>query len=79
MRRGQYGEAAFGFIVEAAQWMQQGDSDERLLAIIEALRINLDPTRGGCATFGDIAEWHARLADRAAEILSDSGDWEPSE
>lgn len=78
LRMGMYGEGPCAFAKQAADWIGQADSDERLFAFIEQLRSALDPTEGGTRkiTMGEISEWHARLANRAADVLADPGDWE---
>ncbi len=76
VRLGAYGEGPCAFLRQAADWIGQGDTDERLLALIDRLMTSLDPTQGRNATMGEISEWHARLATRASELLSDPGDWE---
>lgn len=63
------------------RWVQQGDADERIIALISELRTQLDPTGGGAQdmTMGQIADWFALVAKRASDILSDPGDWETGE
>ncbi len=78
LARGRYGEGGASFLRQLDEWMRQGDSGERLLALIEEMRLNLDPTEGGTKALSlvEIAAWHSSLALRAAEILDEIGDWE---
>lgn len=77
---GALGDPKFAFVDQALEWIGEGDSEERLLALIEVLRIGLDPTEKETRslTMGEIMDWYARVGKRANEILSDAGDWEPT-
>lgn len=61
---------------QVADWIGQADSDERLIALIEELKVRVSPDAIGSLTFGDISNWYAQLSERAAQVLADPGDWE---
>lgn len=82
LSRGRYeGMGGAPWINALRDWVGEADSDERLLLVVEELRLALDPTAGGTKTlsYGEISDWYGSLADRAKDILADPGDWEMGE
>ncbi|TAM99323.1 MAG: hypothetical protein EPN45_16210 [Rhizobiaceae bacterium] len=82
IRLGEYGAAGgLPFMRALSEWVAAGDADEKIIALVEALKVHCDPTAGGTKPVSmlDIMDWFERLGERAKDILSDPGDWEMAE
>lgn len=80
--RGKYeGMGGALFMPALADWLDGGDADEKILVLLDELRVHLDPTEGGTRllTLIQLADWYERLGKRGAEILSEMPDFEPAE
>ena len=82
LRCGEYGQAdGAPFMPALIEWVAAGNAHEKIIALIDELKVHLDPTEGGtkALSYLEICEWFDRLGDEAKETLSDPGDWEMSD
>lgn len=83
LRRGQYEDVEGGapFMRALCDWIAEGNADDKIVALIADLKVYCDPTEGGGRPLNmiEITDWFERLGRRAADVLSDPGDWEPGE